>query len=185
MRRVREKGFFGRRLFSAAEIAGVDDAVNRVEGLYNAHGQALLGYLRRSFGHAEAAEDLLHETFLQALRGLDRLTAAASPRAWLFGIARRVGLAALRRRRMQPLPDGLAAAEAGQADERLERMRRAIGRLPPPQREALQLRLVEELSYEEIAAVLEIPVGTVRSRLHNAVRMLGGLVARDMGDARQ
>jgi RNA polymerase sigma-70 factor (ECF subfamily) len=55
-------------------------------------------------------------------------------------------------------------------------MRRAIGRLPPHQRETLQLRLVDDLSYDEIAAVLEIPVGTVRSRLHNAVRTLGELV---------
>jgi RNA polymerase sigma-70 factor (ECF subfamily) len=159
--------------------------MNRVEGLYNAHGQALLGYLSRSFGHAEIAEDLLHETFVQALRRMDRVAAAASPRAWLFGIARRVGLAALRRRRMQPLPEDLAVAEAEPADERLDRMHRAIGRLPPPQREALELRLAEELSYEEIAAVLEIPVGTVRSRLHHAVRTLGDLVTRDSGDARQ
>ena len=154
----------------------MDDVIDRVEGLYNAHGQALLGYLSRSFGNAEAAEDLLHETFVQALRGLDRLAAATSPRAWLFGIARRVGLAALRRRRMQPLPEGLAAAQAQEADDRLDRMRRAIGRLPPHQRETLQLRLVDDLSYDEIAAVLEIPVGTVRSRLHNAVRTLGELV---------
>ena len=162
---------------ASAETGILDDAMDRVEGLYNAHGQALLGYLRRSFGNAEAAEDLLHETFVQALRRLDRLTGAASPRAWLFGIAHRVGLAALRRRRCQPLPEDLAAVQAQEADERIERMRRAIGRLPPHQREALQLRLVEELSYDEIAAVLDIPVGTVRSRLHNAVRTLGELVA--------
>ena len=154
----------------------MDESIDRVEGLYNAHGRALLGYLSRSFGRAEAAEDLLHETFVQALGAPGRLAAAASPRAWLFGIARRVGLNALRRRRMQPLPEDLAAARAREADDRLDRMRRAIGRLPPHERETLQLRLVEELSYEEIAAVLEIPVGTVRSRLHNAVRTLGELV---------
>ena len=124
----------------------MDDVIDRVEGLYNAHGQALLGYLSRSFGHAEIADDLLHETFVQAVRRMDRVAAAASPRAWLFGIARRVGLAALRRRRMQPLPEDLAVAEAEPADERLDRMHRAIGRLPPPQREALELRLAEAVA---------------------------------------
>lgn len=159
----------------------MDEAIQRVEALYSAHGPALLGYLRRSFGGADPAEDLLHETFVQALRRLDRLNEAASARAWLFGIARRVGLAALRRRRMEPLVAEPATAEPEEADRRLDAMRRAIGRLPALQREALELRLVEDLSYEEMAAVLDVPVGTVRSRLHHAVRTLGRQMTDDEG----
>jgi len=159
----------------------VDEAIQQVEALYSAHGPALLGYLRRSFGGADPAEDLLHETFVQALRRLDRLNEAASARAWLFGIARRVGLAALRRRRMEPLAAEPAAAEPEEADRRLDAMRRAIGRLPALHREALELRLVEGLSYEEMAAVLDVPVGTVRSRLHHAVRTFSRHVADDEG----
>ena len=162
----------------------MDEAIERVEALYSAHGPALLGYLRRSFGGADPAEDLLHETFVQALRGLDRLNEAASPRAWLFGIARRVGMAARRRRRMEPLATDPAAAQPEEADRRLERMRRSIAGLSVPQREALELRLMEDLSYEEMAAVLEVPVGTVRSRLHNAVRTLRQRMAEDAGAGR-
>jgi RNA polymerase sigma-70 factor (ECF subfamily) len=150
----------------------MDDEAREVEALYHLHGRALLGYLRRSFSGTEAAEDLLHETFVHALRRADRLAEAASPRAWLFGIARHVGLTALRRRRTELLPAETASAPPAEADERLDRMRRAIAALPPPQREAIELRLVDELSYEDIAAVLGVPVGTVRSRLHHAVRRL-------------
>ena len=150
----------------------MNDVTDRVEDLYQRHGRALAGYLGRSFGRVEPAEDLLHETFVQALRGADRLAEATSPRAWLFGIARHVGLAACRRRRMEPLPADVAASAPAEADERLALLRRAIAQLPPPQREALDLRLTDDLSYEEIAEVLAIPVGTVRSRLHNAVERL-------------
>ena len=98
---------------------------------------------------------------------------AASPRAWLFGVARNVGMNACRRRRtFAPLPEEVASPAKAEDDPRLGRMRQAIAALPGAQREALGLRLQDELSYEEIAAVTGVPVGTVRSRLHHAVRRL-------------
>jgi len=154
-----------------------------IESLYRAHAPALLGYLRRSFGPALPAEDLLQETFVQALRRMDKLAAARCPRGWLFGIARRVGLSALRRcRPHQPLPD-LAAPPQRAGAEQVELVRRALALLPPAQREALELRLLEGLSYEEIAAALAVPLGTVRSRLHEAVRRLGEQLARQRGQS--
>jgi RNA polymerase sigma-70 factor (ECF subfamily) len=151
----------------------MDDAMVRLERWYRRHGPALLCYLQRGLGQGDAAEELLHDTFVQALRCLDRSAQVVSPRAWLFAIARNVAVTALRRQRVRrELPDGVAAPEPREEDPRLERMREAIGTLPPPQREALELRLRYELSYEEIAEVLEIPVGTVRSRLHHAIRTL-------------
>jgi RNA polymerase sigma-70 factor, ECF subfamily len=151
----------------------MNEAMARVRGLYDEHGPALLRYLRRMTGRAETAEDLLHETFVQAMRGLRQLEQAASPKAWLFSIARHLGINAVQRRRLAvPLSEGMAAAQAAEEDPRLERMRTAIADLPDTQREALQLRLRDELSYEEIAEVLGVPVGTVRSRLHNAVKGL-------------
>jgi RNA polymerase sigma-70 factor (ECF subfamily) len=62
-------------------------------------------------------------------------------------------------------------------DPRLENMRAAIAGLPEALRETLALRLRAELSYEEIAETLQIPVGTVRSRLHDAVRRLRAAVS--------
>ena len=143
----------------------------KVEGWYREYGSVLLRYLSRRFGRG-GAEDLLQETFVQALRSPQRAQETVSPRAWLFGIARHVGITAFRRRKvMVDLPQTVAAPIA-EADEKLEEMRRAIAKLPGEMRETLELRLADDLSYEEIAAVLEIPVGTVRSRLHNAVKKL-------------
>jgi len=144
----------------------------RLQSLYAEHGPALLSFLRRGFARAGDAEDLLQETFVQAIRTPDRLNDAASPRAWLFAVARRVAITAWRRRRPQAsLPDGLAAP-AIDAGPDLQCMRECIARLPDLQRETLELRLRDGLSYEEIADVLGIPIGTVRSRLHHAVKRL-------------
>lgn len=148
------------------------DHVARLETLYRDVGPNLLGYLRRRCPDEHAAEDSLQETFHQAARWPERLARAASPRAWLFAIARNVLATAQRRRRWSvPLPAELPAAAADE-DPRLEAVRKALEALPETLRETLELRLRGELSYEEIAGVLEIPVGTVRSRLHNALRRL-------------
>jgi RNA polymerase sigma-70 factor, ECF subfamily len=141
--------------------------------LYQQHGCEVLNYLARRCPE-EAAQDLLQETFLQVVRSADRLESVTMPRAWLFGIARNI-LALHFRRGAKAEPAGEiapeTAAEAGE-DRRLPAMREAIAQLAPELRETLELRLTDELSYEEIASVLGVPIGTVRSRLHNAVRRL-------------
>jgi RNA polymerase sigma-70 factor, ECF subfamily len=146
-------------------------STRNLQELYRAHGGDLLVYLRRSFGRCASPEDMLQETFLQALRRPDRLARAASPRAWLFGIARHVGLTALRRHRPAVSLNAIEPRAAGPPPQ-VEAVRLAIASLPDVAREALELRLREQLSYEEIAEMLDIPIGTVRSRLHNAMRQL-------------
>ena len=91
------------------------------------------------------------------------------PRAWLFGIARNI---LARHYRRQPESAIEFPTESTAEDARLPAMREAITALAPELRETLELRIEQELSYEEIAGVLDIPIGTVRSRLHNAVRRL-------------
>ena len=151
----------------------MDQVTESIADLYREHGPALLRYLRRLAG-PRRAEDLLQDTFLQALASARRRPAIRSPRAWLFGIARHVAYSAIRREGQRA--DERATAEAlprqETRDPRLDAMREAIDRLPRESREALWLRLNDELSYEEIAEALAVPVGTVRSRLHYAVRRL-------------
>ena len=144
----------------------------QLEKLYRELAPALLSYFRRQPALAGAAEDLLHDTFVRALERAERVRTAVSPRAYLFGIARHVGSDALRRRRPTEELGDTPAAPAAETDERLDAMRAAIATLPDLQRDTLLLRLQQELSYEEIAEVLGIPVGTVRSRLHLAVQRL-------------
>jgi RNA polymerase sigma-70 factor, ECF subfamily len=146
--------------------------VTRLEALYRDVGPNLLSYLHRWLGDLHMAEDSLQETFCRAARRMERLSQAVSPRAWLFAIARNVAVTAHRRRRATvPLLGELPAVELIE-DPRLEPVREAIVELPDGLREVLELRLRDELSYEEIADVLGIPLGTVRSRLHYALQRL-------------
>jgi len=118
------------------------------------------------------AQDLLQETFIQAIRSKAKLADASSPRAWLFGVARNIAMNTIRRRSsVVSLPENLSQ-DCSPPDHRIEQMRQAITKLPIAQQETLELRLTQELSYQEIATVLKIPLGTVRSRLHNAVGRL-------------
>lgn len=151
----------------------MDDAVAQLETLYRDHSRALLVYFRRQRVLAPNAEDLLQDTFVRALRNIGRLRGAVSPRAYLFGIARHVSLDALRLPApAEPLLREPDAPTHPPEDARLEPLRDAIARLPDAQRETLLLKLQHDLSYEEIAEVLAIPIGTVRSRLHHAVLQL-------------
>ena len=141
---------------------------NDVGSLYREHGAEVLHYLARRCP-VDAAHDLLQETFLQVVRQAERLDAVTMPRAWLFGIARNI--LALHYRRQPESPIEFPVESTGE-DARLPAMREAIAALAPELRETLELRIEQELSYEEIAGVLDVPIGTVRSRLHNAVRRL-------------
>lgn len=144
-----------------------------IDRLYGQHAGELYVYLARRCPDAATAGDLLQETFLQVVRQSDQLGKVAMPRAWLFAIARNMLARHYRQRRdpqavaplwYEPAPDV--------ENDRLAAMREAIRDLPTELRDTLELRLEQELSYEEIAHVLDIPIGTVRSRLHNAVRHL-------------
>ena len=150
----------------------MNPGTTQLEDLYRDLAPSLLGYFRRRPALAGAAEDLLHDTFVRAIEHRERLAASVSARAYVFGIARHVGSDALRRRRPTEEFVAAPAAPVPEADERLEAMHAAIAALPELQRETLLLRLQQELSYEEIAEVLGVPIGTVRSRLHGAVRRL-------------
>ncbi len=155
----------------------MDKRLAELERLYHEAGPGLLRYLTRRLRRREEAEDVLQAAFVEAARFYDRLSAADSPRAWLYAVAR--NLVAARQRKAglihwSSLPDDPAERSETESDERLDTMRDAIAGLPDALRETLELRVSQDLSYVEIAAVLDLPVGTVRSRLHNAVEQLRG-----------
>ncbi len=153
----------------------MEDGGTQFERLYAETASAVWAYIRRHTRDATAAEDVLQETYLAAWRRPDAIAAAISPRAWLLGIARNLVRSSRRRsgaRTTLPLGSEPPAPGPPQRNDRLDQVREAIERLPEREREALQLRLAHELRYEEIASVLNVPIGTVRSRLHSAVRRL-------------
>lgn len=128
--------------------------------------------------NAHDAEDLLQETFLRAYRSFDGYAPGTNIRAWLYTILHRARVDALRRRGRAPETVELAGEGPAvpAAQEALasggEEIARALAALPEHFRAAVVLRDVEELSYEEIARVLEVPIGTVMSRIHRGRALL-------------
>jgi RNA polymerase sigma-70 factor (ECF subfamily) len=148
--------------------------------LFDAHAAKLLRYCACRVG-PDAAEDLVAQTFLVAVSrsGVYDPT-RGSELTWLYGIATRL-VRGHRRAESRRLAGYARAAEpdvvlefADQADDRIDagathrRVAHAMARLPARQRDVLLLLAVAELEYAEIAAVLDIPIGSVRSALHRA-----------------
>ncbi|MDQ2841238.1 MAG: sigma-70 family RNA polymerase sigma factor [Acidobacteriota bacterium] len=128
------------------------------------------------------AEDIVQEAFLRALRSFDTFIPGHDPRAWLLAIVRNSCRTWLRQNRlheMTPLEDDSQVVSKCSDPETLllksansQMVRQALEGLPFEYREILILRELEELSYKEIAHVVEIPLGTVMSRLSRARREL-------------
>jgi len=145
----------------------------------------LLRLLYQISGDAEEAQDLAQETFLRAWRALATYDSARSFRNWLFAVARNLHRDLYRHRRTVPSPVAFAAEQTAQlpdprlspegaliVKERRERVWRALDRLNPRDRQILVLKEIEDLRYGEIAKILEIPEGTVASRIYHARRAL-------------
>ncbi len=166
-----------------ARIASGDrDALTE---LYHRERQPLFAYLLHLTANVEVAEEILQDTFVAVWQSAGSFAGRSSARTWLIGIARRQAHNTLRRRSF-PRAD-IAAAEQlpGALPEPEERVIAAATRaevvaamahLSPDRREALVLAFVHDLSYQEMADVLGIAVGTVKSRLHGAKRALKELL---------
>ena len=138
----------------------------------------------------ETAEDLSQETFIKVLNNLDRYSPEFKFSSWLFKIANNLTIDHLRRRRVDTIsiegaPDAVTAesakatsiAVASGSESPLEELEsrelgtaieRAIGKLRPEYRACIMLRHVEDKSYEEIAEIVKLPLGTVKTYIHRA-----------------
>lgn len=151
------------------------------------HLDSLYRVALRLAGNAADAEDLVQEAMLRAYRSWDRFTLGTNAKGWLLTILRHLFINEYRRKRRHPESVDLDTIEPfALLDERQEEdpqsaffdrivddeVLRAVDQLPEAFREAVMLSDVEGLSYEEIAKVLEVPVGTVKSRLYRGRHML-------------
>ena len=158
----------------------------RFEEIFDRHYETLRRYAQRSVG-PDAGEEVAAQTFLEAFAHRDRFDAAySSARPWLLGIAtnlvrhharsERVHWTAVRRMTIErdeedpAREDGLDAARMGPA------IAAALSTLPETDREAFVLFALGELSYAEVAEVMGIPLGTVRSKIHRVRRVLRELL---------
>lgn len=158
------------------------------EDLVRRHQDRLYGLIHRLVGDPEQALDLTQETFLKAWKGLARFEGACAFYTWLYRIARNVIISRARYESARPRltaslsdcddgggrsfaePEARAKTPEQEAisGERRAALLQAVHALPEDFREVIVLRDMQDHSYEEIALLLEIPLGTVRSRLHRA-----------------
>ena len=156
--------------------------------LMDRHGEGLMSYLVSILNHRMQAEDAFQDTWIKVLEKIRRFDLRQPFAPWLFRIARNRAYDLLRRQRRWGWPvwrgrEGGAeqpvelAAPGDFAAEYADResVRCLLARLGPVHREALWLRFYRELSYEEIAAVCGVPLGTVKSRLRRALDRLAEL----------
>ena len=154
----------------------------------------LPAFRRKVFGLAysflrdrEAAEDVTQEVFIKVWRALPGFDGRASASTWIYTIARNASLSALRARRPQSSlsdPEVMEAVESTNpvpsADISVERaaLLRLVDQLPTKQRQVIMLFYMEAQSHEEVASMLAMPVGTVKTLLHRARARLSAAAAK-------
>jgi RNA polymerase sigma-70 factor (ECF subfamily) len=154
----------------------------------------LYGYLRRYLGDGDLAEDVFQNTFLQLYTKINTYEPGRRVRPWLYTIAKNQAIDAMRRTGRHPLVSLDQSAETEEGDvqsllslvenrhqgpsdaafdeERKQLIRASVERLPDFLRQVVILAYFQGLKYREIADILRIPVGTVKSRLHAALTKL-------------
>lgn len=162
---------------------GDEDAIRRLVESYE---KPVYHLLWKAVGNHEDARDLTQETFVRAVRALDRFDISRPFRNWIFRIASNLAIDHLRRSRLSTVSIDIDESDAsghrapilvdsGALPDREHehaalavRLARLVDRLPPDYRTVVHLRHHEQLAYEEIAAILRVPLGTVKARLHRA-----------------
>ncbi|MFW6125040.1 MAG: RNA polymerase sigma factor [Pirellulales bacterium] len=141
--------------------------------LVSDHHAAVYRYAYRLTGTVADAEDLAQQVFLTAQEKIDQLRRPDSARSWLLAITRRRFLKEVRRRRPEPAADvnldlGSVPNEPFEDHANWERLQEAVDQLPEKFRVVLMMFYFEEASYRQIAEALQVPPGTVMSRLARA-----------------
>ncbi|HKA89668.1 MAG TPA: sigma-70 family RNA polymerase sigma factor [Haliangiales bacterium] len=142
--------------------------------LYRAHRGWVAALALRFTGNQADALDVLQETFLYLFRRLP-LALTTSLRGFLYPVVKHQSISVVRRRRPEVAVDDASLPWHGAADA--GDFTRLVAALPAEQREVVRLRFGLDLSLDEIAAALGVPLGTVKSRLHNALKTLRSQIA--------
>ncbi|WP_107654353.1 RNA polymerase sigma factor [Nocardia suismassiliense] len=172
-----------------AAVARGDQAGLRA--LYERHAPAMLRVVRRMTTQSGVAEEILQETWLAVWRSAGSFRGESSARGWLFGVAKRQAHNQLRKSVLATVDledtpeicdetgtvEDVVLANAARAD-----LAAAVRDLPEHLRDVLLLVLVDDLAYPDVAAILDIPVGTVKSRMSHARKRLALALAGTTAD---
>lgn len=178
-------------------VTGVHELVARAqagderafETLVRTHIDAVYGHALRFFGDPTAAEDATQEVFVKVFRSLGSFDGRSSFSTWLFRVTRNVCLDMARARTRVPVPMDLTdfdpprTGDASDAIALAQAVETAIRTLPPEEREALGAIALFDLSYEQAAEALGVPIGTVKSRVFRARKALAVLLTDSAGGA--
>jgi RNA polymerase sigma-70 factor, ECF subfamily len=149
--------------------------------VFDEYGGPMMAVASRVLGDRRVAEDVVQQAFIQAWRAAGRYDPEQPLGPWLFAIVRHVAVTAWRRERRRDTrsSDDVAAHDlpwvaSPAIDDAYDvwLVRRALDALPPGEREVVRLAHLEQLTHPEIAARMDVPVGTVTSRSHSAYRKL-------------
>lgn len=171
----------------AVRLRGGD--VEAIATLMQRYQHRLYRYMLRMVRQPSTAEDLFQQTWLRVMERAHSYDPRRSFEGWLFAIAHNLAIDHLRRRQPESLDEELPsqsgatradrtpgpaadALEQMLAEERSARVAEAVAELPASSRELLTLRFEEEMKLDEIAEILALPLGTVKTRLHRALRSL-------------
>lgn len=178
----------------AAARAGDAAALDR---LLRRHYDRIYAVCRRVTGHDADAADAAQEALMAVVRGLPRFDGRSSFGTWVYRIATNASLDELRRRRRRPLlaqaggespqPEPVDHASSAQLDAVATRSELDLGlaQLTEEFRVPVVLRDVADLDYAEIAAILDVPLGTVKSRIARGRAMLGAALVGNSSDDRE
>ncbi|WP_291428679.1 RNA polymerase sigma factor [Deinococcus sp.] len=151
----------------------------------------MYGYLYRLEGNSEDALDLTQEVFYRAWRSIRTFRPGERVLPWLYQVARNTQIESHRRKQLQRFSleqaredvgfevtsEKRSPVQAAESADAQDRVQRALLRLPPEYREAVVLRFVEDLSYDEIAQIQGVALGTAKSRVFRAKEQLAELLA--------
>lgn len=163
-----------------ARIAEHDESA--LEDLYRAYGQAVLAFVEARMSDRDAAEEVAADTWLGCWRSAAAFRGDSRVLTWLLGIAKRQVYASTRRKRVEtvrlddctedPSDDTAGPEDSALSGAGVEAVLAALDALPADLAETVRLAWLHELPYADIATVTDVPVGTVKSRVSRARRMV-------------
>jgi RNA polymerase sigma-70 factor, ECF subfamily len=176
----------------AVRLRGGD--IESVARLVEQYQHRLYRYLLRLVSQPSTAEDLFQQTWLRVMERIQYYDPKRSFEGWLFAVAHNLAIDHLRKRKPEsldePLPSGETQSDMTRSDspgaleqflskEKASCVAEAVSELPPAFREVITLRFEEEMKLEEIAGVLALPMGTVKTRLHRALKALRQIMRKN------
>jgi RNA polymerase sigma-70 factor (ECF subfamily) len=148
--------------------------------LFYRYKNGIYNFIYRLVGNPDVADDLLQNTFIKMIKSIDKYQERNRFKQWLFSIANSVTIDYLRKRKREymvdPIEDWMEITDNSislqatlEQEELMNCIEEKIERLPPKQKRVFLMRQESDLTFREIAEILQCPVSTVLSRIHNAV----------------